>query len=234
MNREWNDDMGALIERPLEGEVFDQAETLRRVSEYRRRFKTERLAALASSKHHQAQSKAVRVVKLAASALQSAYETGCVLMALQSKMKGSFLDGGNIRGTDISKSAGYRYMDLAKGWHLLGNFDGMPSVSAALRHIEGEKAVAEMMAMDELPSNGDDDRNGDDPPLAGQQIAPRTRIGRPRSGLPDKVRRRVSTLVADVRQGYHEDPVGMIEALAIAKQEVEHLIGEVEEYRNAG
>jgi hypothetical protein len=189
---------------------------------------------LAEGKHEQAQAKAVRVVRLATQALQSADETGCVLLALQSKAKGSFLDGKVVRGTEISKSAAYRYMDLAKGWHHLETFEGMPSQSAALRHIESEQGLKSLGTLEEpadleAAETGEDD---DGNPVFVMGNSGKT--GRPKSRFPEKLQRRVVTLIADTRLRYHDDPQEVLSALGRAIDDLEKLAAEVQEYIEEG
>jgi hypothetical protein len=210
--------------RPLAGEVFSQSDTHRRVSEYLRRYGAADLRKKVAAHHRNVSANQAKLVSVARKMLTEAYLTGCVLLALQQKAKGSFLTADHklVAGTEVSKSTAYRYMALAEGWHLLGNAETVMSITAALRHIEDEKhRPADFSDLDEDLAHDDE----------GVIIPQRpTKTGRPRAALADKLRRRVTMLVTDARSQIYDDPRAMQAALVDGISELQRLVEELDEY----
>jgi hypothetical protein len=197
----------------------DRQSTDTRISEYRRRHKLDRLSELAEHHHHEAQVHATKVREEALKALNSAYRCGCTLIALQEKAPhGSFLEDGKIRGTSMTKSTGYRFMDLARNAHRLNDFRGFPSLRGALEHIARKRRSEQQQEFEDLHEL---------PPAEPITVNRKPRTKRP---WQDGVRKRISGLVSDVRQQMHDDPNRTLEVISAGILELQQLQSELQDY----
>jgi hypothetical protein len=209
------------------GDVSSSFETTRKVSNYVQKS-VEALRPLAETHHNKVLSAQTKMAATARTMLKEAYLTGCVLLALREK-DAPFLsaDRKTINGTDISRSAGYRYMELAEGWHLLQGAE-VYHVAGALDHIKAQKALE---SLSDLEDQGEWTKEGE---TVEQKPRRKGAGGRPQSTLTSKLPGRISKLSADIRQGYHDDPRAALVGVTNAIRELELVRDEIQDYIEEG